>query len=270
MPKPPRSLLRQVAASVDAPPVLAPYLGELFADLTALGSMPRTVVRLLREAGIGEGARVLDLACGKGAVSVAIAANLGCRVLGLDAYEPFLESARELARRRGVGGGVGGMGRVRRGEGVAEFRHFNLRDPSTLPRGRFDAALMIGLDPLVHAAAVLRPLTRRGGVYVIDDVYRDDRDPRAGEYPHIPTRAESREILTAAGDEIAAVHIPTPSEIRRLNDRLYRGISRRAAALRRRHPRLATALREYLARQRHANEELVGPLRPAIWVVRRR
>ncbi len=267
MPGPSRSLLRQVAASVDAPVALAPHLGELFADLTALGSMPRTVVRLLRQVGIGEGARVLDLACGKGAVSVAIAASLRCRVLGLDAYEPFLESARELARRRGVGRGVGG---AKEDRGLAEFRQFNLRDPSTLPRGRFDAALMIGLDPLVHAAAVLRPLTRKGGVYVIDDIYRDDRDAHADEYPHIPTREESREILTAKGDEIAAVHIPAPSAVRRLNDRLYRGISRRAAALRRRHPRLAAPLREFLARQRHANEELVGPLRPAIWVVRRR
>ena len=63
---------------------------------------------------------------------------------------------------------------------LATFRSFDLRDPPTLPRRRFDAAMMIGLDPLAHAAAVLRPLTRRGGVYILDDIYRDERHSRGG------------------------------------------------------------------------------------------
>lgn len=100
---PERALQRAVAASVDAPARLAPVLGDLFAGVPALGSEPRAIARLLRQSGATHRWRVLDLGCGKGAVAVEVARRIGCRVLGVDAHRPFVESARALACRRGVG-----------------------------------------------------------------------------------------------------------------------------------------------------------------------
>jgi hypothetical protein len=56
-----------VARSLDTPTELAPHLAEVFAPLSSLGGQPRTIVTMLRRAGIGARSRVLDLACGKGA-----------------------------------------------------------------------------------------------------------------------------------------------------------------------------------------------------------
>src|SRR5262249_22627788 len=149
---------------------------------------------------------VIDVGCGKGAVAVALARRTGCRVLGVDACEPFISAARALAQRRGV-------------DRRCEFRVGDLhRLPR--PRRRFDAALMIGVRPLEEAATILRPLIRPGGVYVIDDVVRVTPQ-RLPAGIHALDRAHARAMLTAPGDELIAEHLPTPSRIAALNRRLY-------------------------------------------------
>lgn len=253
VPKPP---LRQIAASLDAPPALAPHIAALFADLSSLGSMPRKTARLLKSAGLRPRHRVLDLACGKGSVAVELAARIGCRVTALDAFPPFIDAARTLAARRNV-------------SHLCTFRLANLRDPRSLPRRPFDAAVMLGLDPLAIAAPLLRRIVRPRGLYLIDDCFRDPRYPVARAFAHVPTRDDSRRVIQALGDTVETCHIPTPSVIRRLDTRLYRSIRTAARSIQRTNPNLAPALRDFLARHRRAHTLLTGPLRPAIWLIRR-
>ncbi len=247
-------LLRAVAASLDAPPALIPVLPDLFRGVEALGSMPRRTVRILGSAGIGPRSRVLDLACGKGAVAVQLARRLGCRVVGVDAFAPFIEAARDAAARRRVGGActfrVGDAARVRSAHA-------------------FDAALMIGLFPLERAAALLRRHVRPGGVYLIDDAFLDPEWPRRRDLDGIPTLAEARAFIARSGDRLLKEYIPTPSALRRLNSSLLRRLDRHAREIARGSPRLAPALREFLDRQRHANRLMEGPIRPALWLIRR-
>ena len=87
----------------EAPPELLPYLPELLTDIWALGSSPVTVVEWLRSRQLPpETTRVLDLGCGKGAVSINLARELGFHILGIDFFEPFLAEAMEKARELGV------------------------------------------------------------------------------------------------------------------------------------------------------------------------
>jgi ubiquinone/menaquinone biosynthesis C-methylase UbiE len=60
-----------------------------------------TAARLVQRAGVRQGQRALDVACGTGVVSVT-AARLGARVTGLDLTPELLERARENARIAGV------------------------------------------------------------------------------------------------------------------------------------------------------------------------
>lgn len=237
---------------MDAPPALIPVLPRLFRGLDGLGCMPRLTARLAVEAGAGPRSRVLDLGCGKGAAAVELAARAGCRVLGIDACEDFLESARELAERRGV---------ARR----CEFRAGDIR--GRLPGG-FDGVMMLGVMPLERAAPLARRRVRPGGWFIIDDVVRAGgrRMPRGVS---AMTREDARARLRAGGDVVEAESIPTPGRIRALNDRLYRVIARNSRELSRERPGLRPALSEFLARQREANRQLAGPIRPAIWVIRK-
>jgi SAM-dependent methyltransferase len=70
-----------------------------FAPLEANTTAP--AARLVRNAGIRPGDRVLDVACGTGVVAVT-AARLGARVTGLDLTPELLAVARDNARTAGV------------------------------------------------------------------------------------------------------------------------------------------------------------------------
>jgi ubiquinone/menaquinone biosynthesis C-methylase UbiE len=249
----PRRALGQVAASLDAPTSMLSHVPELFSEMVALGSSPRTVARLLREARIGPGSRIIDLGCGKGAVAVHVARMLGCRVVGIDAFQPFIAAAISLASARGV----------------SDRCRFRLADLHSLrPAARFDAAIMLGVLPLEQAAPLLRRWVRRRGVYVIDDAFRegDATDPSLSA---VPTRVQARAIIIRSGDTILRELVPAPRDIKRQNARIYSAIARAARRLARQDPTLAPALRRYLAAQRRANTLLEGHLRGAIWLIRR-
>lgn len=83
---------------------LIPYLPYLLQDLWELGSSPRDILDLITEhIQVSKETRVLDLACGKGAVSVNLAKELGCMVKGIDLMPEFIAFALDKAQEFGVG-----------------------------------------------------------------------------------------------------------------------------------------------------------------------
>ncbi len=79
---------------------LLPFLPYLLQDLWELGSNPRDMIKLIKKhLPIGEETKILDLACGKGAVSVKIAESLGVNVYGFDLMEDFIAYAKQKAKQ---------------------------------------------------------------------------------------------------------------------------------------------------------------------------
>ena len=252
MPRP--SLRQSIADSIDAPPEALPYIPEVFADLASLGSSPRQVTTWLAALNLGPRHRVLDLACGKGAVSVALARRFACRVTAVDAFPPFIEAATALAARQRVAH-------------LCQFHIADVRKPLPKPQ-RFDAALMLGLFDLETAAAILRPQVRPGGHYLLDDAISLDPHPAADDAPL--TRAEARFLLEETGDRVVRELVFTPARVRQIESRLFAAMQRRITAITRRDPSARKPLAELLRRQRAAAADLVGPVRPALWLVRKR
>jgi SAM-dependent methyltransferase len=254
------ALRREVARSVDAPATLLPHFAELFRGMPNLGSQPRRVATMLDRAGIGPRSRILDLACGKGTLAITFARRFGCHITAVDGCTPFIEEALRAADHAEV-------------SDLTTFIESDLRrfvSRANRPRARFDAALMMGLWALPDARRALRPLVRSRGIYVIDDVFRDERlTTQQPEFADIPTRTESLAILEQEGDRVIEVDVLAPSRLRALNDSLYRPLAANARRLAKAHPRLRPALATFLANQRDANQLLGRELRPAVWIVRR-
>jgi SAM-dependent methyltransferase len=83
-------------------------------------------------AGIRQGCRVLDVACGIGPASVDIAEAFGCKVTGFDNFAPYLAFGRQLANSRGVGKQV-------------SFKELDGDEPLTaFEPGSFDVVLGLG------------------------------------------------------------------------------------------------------------------------------
>lgn len=256
-------LRRHIARSVDAPVSLLPVFNLLFKDMPSLGSSPRRVVSMLQRAGIGPRSRVLDLACGKGTIAISATRHLECQVVGVDACESFIKEAAAAATRAAITDRVTFV--------QDDVRAFARR--AARAKEPFDAALMIGLFGIEEAAPLLRRLVRARGIYMIDDVVRDDRHTSADpdlDLLTIPTRNECERLIQSLGDRVEDVHIQTPARARAMNDALYAKLVSNARAIAKRRPTLRPALKTFLRNQHDANQILAGPLRPVIWLIRRR
>jgi ubiquinone/menaquinone biosynthesis C-methylase UbiE len=74
------------------------FLPYLLQDLWELGSNPKDIIDLIEtHLTTSEKTKVLDLACGKGAVAIKIAQSLHIRVTGIDLIPEFIDYARQKA-----------------------------------------------------------------------------------------------------------------------------------------------------------------------------
>ena len=260
------SLDDEVAEALEAPVELLPLLPELLADLDDLGGDGAEAVRLLRDAGLARGARVLDLGCGKGTAAILAARELGAHVLGVDGLLAFVEDARLRAERAGVAD-------------RCHFKHGDLRDAlEEAERDPVDAALLMavgripGDGDLAATIGRLRRAVKPGGLILIDDGYLapgyDAQDtPERAEYEDY---AGTVRALTAHGDTLAVESLGEEGDIHDLNESNNAAIRARGEALCVTHPQQADLIRAFVADQ----ERLValeddGHILSATWVLRR-
>ncbi|HEY40907.1 MAG TPA: class I SAM-dependent methyltransferase [Dehalococcoidia bacterium] len=190
----------------EAPPELLPCLPELLADIWALGSSPEIVVEWLRSLQLPpEATQILDLGCGKGAVSVNLAKELGFKIKGIDFFEPFLVEAREKARKLGV-------------EGLSSFECADMLD-ILKESSDYDIVIYTGVGGLLgsfdQCVLRLRQTVRPGGYMVIDDGFRvtSDEISRSG-YDHYTYYQETIRQLTPHGDIILRENIVPVEDIK--------------------------------------------------------
>ena len=205
------------------------------------------------------GSTVLDLACGKGAVAVALAEQARVRVEGIDAFQPFLQAARALAAERGV-------------SHRCRFEQGDIRNLLGQEE-QYDAALLLSVGPVLgdyeQTLAGLRSLVRAGGYIVIEDGFLADgatNPPLAEGYAG---HSEILRQLTACRDVLAREIICPTEQVRSVNRRNTDLIRQRASLLRASHPAFEKLIDEYVARQERETQILGTDVLCAIWVLRR-
>jgi len=96
----------QLAHSLSAETTeLLPFLPYLLQDFWELGSDPEVMADMISKyVSISDKTRILDLACGKGAVSVKVAQKLRVKVKGIDLLPEFIRYAVQKAKEFNVDG----------------------------------------------------------------------------------------------------------------------------------------------------------------------
>ena len=98
-----KTLNESIVESLDGfQPELLPYLPYLLQDLWEIGADPSTMLSLIKQYMRQDKLNILDLGCGKGAVSIKIAQEINCKILGIDAMNEFIKSAQDYADRKSV------------------------------------------------------------------------------------------------------------------------------------------------------------------------
>lgn len=255
----PLSLDESVAHAMEADVRLLPLLPELLTDLWELGPSAEQVVAALQSAGVKPNAAVVDLACGKGAVAVALAEQLGARVTGIDAFQPFLQAARALAAERGV----------------SQRCRFEPGDIRQLHRheAHYDVALLLSVGPVLgdyaQTIAGLRRVVRPGGYIAIEDGFVADGVAHLPGNEGYASHAETLRQLTACHDVVVQEVICPLEQARAVNQRNTELIRQRASLVRASHPAFERLIDEYVARQERETRTLGADVLCAVWVLRR-
>ncbi len=254
-------LARQIAASLDATPELLPLIPELCADCWALGSWPELIVELLRPLDLpARATQALELGCGKGAVVIPLARELGFQLLGIDGFQPFLDEATKRAEEARV-------------SELCRLEWGDIREAVGRLVG-FDVAVyaahgptLLGKPCVLHLRKVVRP----GGFMVIDNGYLAETiDGVPAGYEEYGSRDEMLGRMTACGDELIGEVIPTDEEQIAADRRDTELIRKRAEELARRRPEVADSVMGYVRRQEEVCAEMEHTLAGGVWLLQRR
>ena len=232
---------------------LNPYLPYLLQDLWELGGLPEDVLTLLQPYGCEhKQMKVLDLACGKGAVSIRLAKELSCHVKGVDIMPEFVAAARENAAKHGV-------------QAICEFETGDIGTAVEKERG-YDAVLFIAVgdvlgDPLATLLK-LRQTVGRGGLIVIDDAYAPEGSD-SGCYP----LGDWLHAFYDAGVAVLGELKPDEKTLEKVNQYNQSHIELRAEELKRMHPELSHIFDEYVSSQLEECDRLSSELTGVTWLL---
>ena len=219
-----------VAEYFEVSPELLPYIPELLADLWALGSSPETVVEWVRSLELPpETTGVLDLGCGKGAVSIALAKEFNFRIFGIDFFEPFIVDARKRAKESGV-------------HDLCSFECADMHD--ILKKARdFNIVIYTAVGGVLgsfdQCVFQLRQAIKSGDYMIIDDGFRlTSNEISFSGYDHYVSYEETIHQLTSHGDTILQEKVVPVEHIKIKHQRNTELITKRVENLAREHPEL--------------------------------
>jgi 2-polyprenyl-3-methyl-5-hydroxy-6-metoxy-1,4-benzoquinol methylase len=161
-----KSLDESIARSMDCEQMqIIPYLPYILQDFEEIGSSSNSILALIKkhQKNYTE-LKVLDLGCGKGAVSIKIANELKCSCLGIDGISEFINDAQQNVEKQNLSHLC-----------IFEINDIRIRIVS-LPN--FDVIILGSIgDVFGDTFATLSKVSKKlneNGILIIDDGYLSD------------------------------------------------------------------------------------------------
>lgn len=256
-----RSEIDMLTYSLETEKELLPFLPELLQDIWALGSDVECILGAVSGLNLPPSSRVIDLGCGKGAVSIAIAKALRLHVLGIDLFDPFVEECRRHTVQNDV-------------DSFCEFRQGNIVElagdiePADVA---IFAALGDTLGSRSETMSIIRQYVRPGGFIIISDGYL--RRPDAPSFPGFETAAVREVALDGwqtQGDILVSEIVESEDdEDEEDEDDEAKLIGMRAEALAHANPAFAQKILGFAQNQADEYAFLAKEFVDATWIFRR-
>lgn len=228
----------EIAKAMDCPVALVDDLPFLLEGVDSLGCDTARLIGILDDAGVARTLPALDLGCGKGAFSVALAER-GHTVTGLDAFAPFVDSAKSLALSKGVAH-------------RCTFRHGDVREASRDALYGLVALISVGrpFGTLTQTIGAMLEMAAPGGWALIEDSYRAAPVPVPG-YEEYGTLDETiMELRAITNAEALRIEHDEPDVSDAYEQDVQAVFTRRCEEFVAREPAKAHLIREFLEMQR--------------------
>lgn len=236
---------------------LLDYIPYLLQDLFDMGTNPNSVLEVIEKYNIlkSTDAKVLDLGCGKGAVSINIAQKYGVNVVGIDLMEAFIQEARNYASKFEIAD-------------LCRFEVGNIKDIVKTER-EFDLVVFGAVGQIFESyqktlSALYFPI-KKGGYLIIDDGYiDDDSDYKNDNYIN-------HEVLLRIIDESKFMLVEEKIEknIQATNERYFELIKKRADELKIKYPEKTEIFNDYVKSQERENEVLENKIKCVVLVLKK-
>lgn len=256
-----KSTVESVAAAMGCFDLeLVNYLPYILQDFWEMGSDPEVIIELVRKhAGGIASLKVLDLGCGKGAVSVKLAKALGCSCLGIDAVPGFISFAGSKSKEYGV-------------DHLCRFEVGDIREIIKSP-GKFDVIILGSIGAVfgdyTETLAALVPRLEEEGMIIADDGYVEDGSSYS--HPQVYRRSELLRQLDFAGALLADERVSLgEARVMETYDKEFELLSRRCRELSELYPTKASLFEGYLKQQDEEYRDLKSEIICSTMVIKRK
>jgi 2-polyprenyl-3-methyl-5-hydroxy-6-metoxy-1,4-benzoquinol methylase len=236
-----KSLEESIVYSMDGSEIeIYPFLTYILQDLWEIGTNPEVIIELIRNnANNYSMLKILDLGCGKGAVSINLSKEFKCRCYGFDAVKEFIEEAKNRAKEHNV-------------DHLCQFEVDDIRKRvSTL--SQFDFIILGSIGPVFgnyfSTCSILSRCLKPNGILIIDDGYQKDEDYNA----NIPTKGVILQQISKAGMILIDELINKKEDIISLNNHILEKITKRCNELINKHPNKRSFFENYITKQKEEN-----------------
>jgi len=242
-----KTLEESIAAAMDCAQntEVVPFLPYILQDFWGLGTPPEMVINLVQKHCIAKTLHanslrhtlsVLDLGCGKGAVSIQLAAALKCNCYGIDAIPEFIETAKEKAKEYGV-------------DTLCRFEVGDIRKKIE-ELDKFDVIILGATGPIYGdyytALSALSKHLADEGIIIIEEAYIDDASEF--QHPNILSRRELFKQFGQAGMELIDETVGNYSEFADIPKEIE-NITKRCNELKTKYPEKSSIFENYAQNQ---------------------
>ncbi|MCL2852082.1 MAG: class I SAM-dependent methyltransferase [Defluviitaleaceae bacterium] len=239
---------------------LLPFLPYLLQDLWELGSDPREIIKLIKDhIPLSDDTKILDLACGKGAVSIRIAESLGVNVYGVDLISEFIEYADKKAKELDVG----------------SLCHFSCGDANE-PIGVgtdydcvvFGAAGNVLGSPQETLQKLIKTVKPGGCVIIVESYLPNDSNNNEIKYKNYEYLTHAQWLSLFKDNGLMLLEELSSTEEYDF-DSDTNAIALRADELIAKHPDKRAIFEGYVNSQRHESEDLESSLTSVTWMLKK-
>ena len=199
---------------------------------------------------------VLDLGCGKGAVSVRLAAALKCFCHGIDGIPEFVEAARAKAREYGV-------------DTLCRFETGDIRGKLD-ELGKYDVILLGATGPIFDdyrtSLSALSKHLAEEGVVILEEGYLEDES--AYKHPVYSFRKDLIEQFEDAGMKVVDESFCKYGEISDIAKEME-DLTRRCNELKAKHPEKAALFDNYIKNQASEFDVLENEMEGSVMVLKK-
>ena len=251
---------KSVANSLETEIKLLPYMPYLLQDLWAMGCSADQILDSIARLNLTSGAvKVLDLGCGKGALSVQIAAKFGFNVTGIDVMLDFLKVAEKKSAEYKV-------------TALCTFIKEDIMN-YVKDNHDFNIVILASLGGIFgnnkQTIEKLRTQVSPGDYIIIDDGYLKTKNSlNRKSYLHYRNYENTVKELTSFNDDLI-LEISTTEFIKKINDEYLEAIEKRCSELIIQQPEIETNLKSYLELQREECEISNSELEGMIWIMQK-